>query len=83
MRRKKGRTVAMGNRVGVHSEKLVKALKPQTRAKLRAHVMRELLASKEIRAIIEKNPKILTRNAAIRRILKKKTTPTLRRLKGP
>jgi len=74
--------VDMGNKVGVHSEKHVKALKPQARAKLRAHVIRELLASKQIRAIIKKNPKVLTKNAAIRKILKKKTTPTLRRLKG-
>ena len=73
----------MGNLVGVHSQKHVKALKPQARAKLRAHVMREILASKEIRAIIKKNPKILTKHAAIRKILKKKTTPTLGRLKGP
>jgi len=71
----------MGNKVGVHSDKYVKALKPQARAKLRAHVMRELLNSREIRAIIQKNPKILTTSAAIRSVLKKKTTSTLTRLK--
>ena len=71
----------MGNKVGVHSEKHVKGLKPQARAKLRAHVMRELLTSREIRAIIKRSPQILTKNAAIRRVLKKKTTSTLRRLK--
>jgi hypothetical protein len=69
----------MGSQVGVHD---VKGMKPAVRKELRAHVMRELFNSKEIRKIIEKNPKILTKVAAIRKILKDKTAPKLKQLKG-
>ena len=72
----------MGSPVGVYSEKELKALKPQARAKLKARVLREILTSNAIRAILKKNPKLLTKNAAVRKILKKNTTPTLKQLKG-
>jgi hypothetical protein len=72
----------MGDMVGVHTKNEIKVLTSKDRAKLKARVVRELLGSKEIRAIIKKDPRVLTKDPRVRAILKRKLGPTFARLKN-
>ena len=49
----------MGNGVGTFGENEVKHLSPSDRKKLRQHTVQHLQNSKEIRALMQKNPKQL------------------------
>jgi hypothetical protein len=71
----------MGSPVGVFSDKEVKGLHKKDKARLRAHVVRHILSSAEIRRIIHANPKLLTRDPRVRKILRTKAGALHRRLK--
>ena len=73
--------VAMGDTVGVHDEKELEGLSPQQRKELKQEVLRQLQTSPEIRAIINKDPKILTRDSRINKILRRKVPPNFNKLK--
>lgn len=71
----------MGDKVGVHDDTELEGLSRQQRAQIKQQILRQLQTSPEIRAIIQKTPRLLTSDSRINKILKRKLAPTLRRLK--
>jgi hypothetical protein len=71
----------MGGVVGVLSEKEVKGLSKKDRAMLRAHVVHHIQTSPEIREVIHKTPKLVTKHPRIRAILRREIGAMHRRLK--
>jgi hypothetical protein len=72
---------AMGS---VYTEREIKDLKPKDRAALKRHAVQQLRTSREIHRIIMTDPKLfpalLKRHPNIRQVLRKKLSPTLKRL---
>jgi hypothetical protein len=71
----------MGDMVGVHDVEELKGLNDQDRELLKQHILQQLQTNPDIRAIIEKDPMILTRDEHINPILKRMARPLLDRLK--
>jgi hypothetical protein len=71
----------MGFAVGVFTDPEVKELTVHEKKMLRAHVIKYMRTSAEIRRIISDNPKLLTKNPKIRKILRRKARKQLMRLK--
>jgi hypothetical protein len=71
----------MGNTVGAYEEKELEGLSSEQREQLKQEVLRLLHTSPEIRAIIDQQPRMLTRNSDINKILKRELQPTLDKLK--
>jgi hypothetical protein len=69
----------MGDMVGVHDEAELQYLTPKQRADLKKEVLRQLQTSPQIRAIINKKPRMLTSDPDINAILKKKVSPILKK----
>jgi hypothetical protein len=74
----------MGSPMGVFEEKEVKGLKLKDRAVLKRRAVQQLRTSREIHHIIMTDPKLfpalLKRHPNIRQVLRKKLSPTLKRL---
>ena len=70
----------MGSPVGVFTDAEVRELTVKQKKMLREHVIQHLQTSAEIRRIIRDNPKLLTKNAKIKKILKKKANKLRNRL---
>ena len=70
----------MGFFVGAFNEAEVKHLSASDRKKLRQHAIKHLQSSKEIRALMNSNPKLFTKIKEVRKILRKKVTPALKRM---
>jgi len=69
----------MGSGVGAFRESEVKHLSKSDRLKLRRQAIRHLQNSKEVRAIIERNPKLFTKFPAVKSALRKKLGPAPKR----
>jgi hypothetical protein len=72
----------MGDAVGVHDEAELAGLTAQQRDQVKGEILRQLQTSSEIRAIIDKEPRLLTRNKDINDVLKRVLAPFLARLRG-
>jgi hypothetical protein len=72
----------MGSPVGVFTDAEVRELTAKQKKMLREHVIQHIRTSAEIRRIISDNPKLLTKNAKIKKILRKKANKLRTRL-GP
>jgi hypothetical protein len=70
----------MGRSVGAFSEDEVKNLSPVDRRKLKREAIRLLQDSKEIRALMNSEPKLFTKIKDVKRILRKKLDPTRKRM---
>ena len=70
----------MGRSVGAFSEDEVKNLSPMDRRKLKRQAIRLLQDSKEIRALMNREPKLFTKIKDVKRILRKKLDPTRKRM---
>jgi hypothetical protein len=74
----------MGSPMGVFSEKEVQGLKSKDRKVLKQQAVQQLRTSREIHRIIMTDPKLfpalLKRHPNIRQVLRKKLSPTLKRL---
>jgi len=70
----------MGNGVGTFGENEVKHLSPSDRKKLRQHTVQHLQNSKEIRALMQKNPKLFTKIKEVKTILRKKVNPVRKKM---
>jgi hypothetical protein len=70
----------MGSPVGVFTDAEVRKLTVKQKKTLREHVILYLQTSAEIRRIIRDNPKLLTKNAKIKKILRKKANRLRNRL---
>jgi len=71
----------MGAAVGVLSKGQLKGLSKKDKAQLKEHVVHFIETSPEIRKIIDKNPKLVTKNPRIRAILRREAGPMLEQLK--
>jgi hypothetical protein len=69
----------MGKTVGAFDEKEVDHLSESDRKKLKQRAVRHLQTSKEIRAIMGRNPKLFTQIPAVKKILRKKLGPMRKR----
>jgi hypothetical protein len=72
---------AMGNVVGVFTNIEVRELDEDDKALLKEHILHHIQTSAEIRRIIHANPKLVTRNRRIRKILRTKAGALHKRLK--
>lgn len=70
----------MGSAVGVFRESEVEHLSPSDRDKLKRHALRHLQSAKEIRAIMKKNPKLFTKNEDVKKLMRRKLSPVLKRM---
>jgi hypothetical protein len=70
----------MGRSVGAFSEDEVKNLSPMDRRKLKRQAIRLLQDSKEIRALMNREPKLFTKIKDVKRILRKKLDPARKRM---
>jgi hypothetical protein len=61
----------MGDQLGVFSDDEVQGLSPQEREQQKRRILQLLETNPDIRAIIEEDPRILTRNSRINAILKR------------
>ena len=68
----------MGSGVGVLKESEVKHLSASDRKKLKAHALEHLQNSKEIRALMRKNPKLFTKIAEVNKVMRRKVNPVLK-----
>jgi len=71
----------MGSSVGTFNDDELSDLSASDRKKLKQHAIKHLASSKEIRAIISRNPKLLAEHPQINKVLRKKLHPVLKRLK--
>jgi hypothetical protein len=71
----------MGDMVGVHTDDELEGLTAKQRKQLKQEILKQLHNSPQIRAVIDKQPEILTRDSRINKIVKRKVRPTLDRLK--
>jgi hypothetical protein len=62
----------MGSPVGVFTNAEVRELTVKQKKMLREHVVQLIQTSAEIRRIVRDNPKLLTKNAKIKKILRSK-----------
>jgi hypothetical protein len=72
---------AMGFAVGVFTDAEVKELTVNEKKRLKEHVIHYIRTSAEIRRIISNNPRLLTKNPKIRKVLRKKARKQLMQLK--
>jgi argonaute-like protein implicated in RNA metabolism and viral defense len=72
----------MGSPVGLFTDEEIRSfgLSPEKIEQLKQEVLRQLNSNPEIRAIINKNPRLLTRDSEINAILRRETRPFLDRL---
>jgi hypothetical protein len=61
----------MGTGEGTYTEDELKHLTPDKREELKREARHQLLTSEEIRAIINNNPELLTKDPAINNIMRK------------
>jgi hypothetical protein len=71
----------MGSPVGVFTDEEVKELTINEKRLLKEYIIQYIVTSAEIRRVISDNPKLLTRNAKIRKVLRRKAGKLHRRLK--
>jgi hypothetical protein len=71
----------MGSPVGVFTDDEVKELTINEKNLLKEHIIQHIQTSAEIRRIISDDPKLLTGNPKIRKILRRKAGKLQRRLK--
>jgi hypothetical protein len=70
----------MGSPVGVFTDAEVRELTVKQKKMLKEHVVQHIQTSAEIRRIIRDNPKLLTKNSKIKKILRKKANKLRNRL---
>jgi len=68
----------MGPRMGIFDEAELKHLSRADRAKLKQHALKQI--STELRALVKSDPTLFTKIPKANRILRKKLTPTLKRM---
>jgi hypothetical protein len=68
----------MGDRIGIFREAEVEHLSRADRKKLRELALKQI--STEVRALISRDPTLFTKIPKANKILRKKLTPTLKRL---
>jgi len=71
----------MGSTVGVFKDAEVKGLDDKEKLLLKEHILHHIQTSAQIRRIISENPKLLTGNSRIRKILRTKAGALHKRLK--
>jgi hypothetical protein len=69
----------MGDMVGVHTEAELEALSPQEREQLKREILEQLQNSPEIRARINEEPQLLTRDERICEILRRNLRDRLKK----
>jgi hypothetical protein len=70
----------MGSGVGTFREAEVKHLSASDRKELKRHTLQHLQNSKEIRALMKRNPKLFTKIKEVNTILRKKVNPVRKRM---
>ena len=68
----------MGERIGIFREAEVEHLSRADRMKLREFALKQI--STEVRALIKRDPTLFTKIPKANKILRKKLTPTLKRM---
>ena len=71
----------MGNGVGVFTDEELEDLNENEHKMLRNFTFVQLLASKEVRDIVEKNPLLVTKIPEINKVLRDHLSPMLNRMK--
>jgi hypothetical protein len=70
----------MGYKVGAFREDEVRDLSPGERKELKRHTLQALQNSREIRALMTRNPKLFTNIKKVKEILRKKVNPVRKRM---
>jgi hypothetical protein len=71
----------MGRAVGIFREDEVKLLSRGDREKLKRQAIKQLQTSKELRALMKSDPKPFAKIPEANKILRKKLTPALKRMR--